>query len=800
MLENLEDRCLLAATYLQTNLVSDVSGLALHTDPNLINPWGLTASPTGPFWVSDNNAGVATLYNGQGQPQSLVVNIPLPDGTPGGAPTGVVFNSSTGFKVSENGVSAPAAFLFATEDGTIAGWAPRADLTNAIIAVDNSAQGAVYKGLAIGQDPDGRTLLYAANFNAGTIDVFDRNFSLTTVGGDFTDPNIDPGFAPFNVQNIGGKLYVEYAKQDAAAVNDVGGPGNGFVDVFDTNGNLLQRLISHGPLNSPWGVTIAPANFGDFSNDLLVGNFRDGHINAFNPTTGAFIAPLPDAHGNPIVIGGLWALRFGNGATAGATNTLFFTAGIDDENHGLFGEIQAVNPINFTPDAGATAVLQTNLTSDLGGISPNQDPNLLNPWGLVASGTGPFWVSDNNAGVATIYNGQGQPQPLVVNIPLPDGTPGGSPTGIVFNGGVGFRVSQNGATGPALFIFATEEGTISGWNPGVNLTNAVLAVDNSAQGADYTGLALGTDSDGRQLLYAANFGQGTIDVFDAAFFSTQTIGGSFTDNQLPDGFVPYNIQNIGGKLYVTYTRQDGATQVGDGFVDVFSTDGVLLQRLVSGGPLNDPWGLTVAPATFGAFANDLLVGNVADGHINAFNPTTGAFLGGLNDGLGNPIAITGLWALRFGNGGTAGSTNTLFFTAGIGDYQDGLFGSLEVIHPVVVLTGSGSGASPASLSTASLAPGNGLASLASILSAMPPASGGVFSQPAPVSNGDSPLSGDVNQPGGQAGNPSVTQQLTAPTAGDSGTAATDAALASLFSSTDPQETDPFFQTGQTFPG
>jgi uncharacterized protein (TIGR03118 family) len=697
-LECFEDRCVPAAVFLQTNLVSDIKGLAQNFDPNLVNPWGLTASPAGPFWVANNNSGTSTLYNGQGVPQPpgnpLVVNIPAADGVSMGSPTGTVFNSSAGFRVSENGVSAPALFLFATEDGIIAGWSPGVDLTNAIVGVDNSALGAVYKGLAIGQDPDGRTLLYAANFRAGTIDVFDRNFHLTTVGGDFTDPSLPAGYAPFDAKVLGGKLYVTYALQDEAKHDDVAGPGNGFVDIFDTNGNLLQRLASNGALNSPFGLEIAPAGFGDFGGDVLVGNFGDGHINVFDPVNGTPVGELTDPNGNPIVIGGLWALRFGNGGAAGDTNTLFFTAGIDNEQHGLFGAIQSVAPVAFDTASGS-AVLQTNLTSDLAGISPNQDSNLINPWGLVASSAGPFWASDNGTSVATLYNGQGQPQPagnpLVVSIPLPDGTPGGSPTGIEFNGSRGFRVSENGVSGPAAFLFATEEGTISGWNPGVDRTNAVLAVDDSSQGADYTGLTMGTDSDGRTLLYAANLGQGTIDVFDAAFLPTHTIGGSFTDDQLPDGFVPYNIQNLGGNLYVTYTKKGGGTHVGDGFVDVFSTDGALLQRLVANGPLNAPWGVAIAPSDFGAFSNDLLVGNVADGHINAFDPNTGDLVGELTDGLGNPIAINGLWALRFGNGGTAGDTHTLFFNAGIGGYQHGLFGSLQIIDPVIP-SGSDGGA------------------------------------------------------------------------------------------------------------
>jgi uncharacterized protein (TIGR03118 family) len=339
---------LLSASYLQTNLVSDISGVARFTDPNLVNPWGLAYTPTGAFWVSDNNSGLSTLYNGQGMPQSLVVTITSPFPGQEGSPTGTIFNGGSDFVVSQNGKSGPAGFIFVTEDGTIDGWSPQVNVKQAVQVVNNSASptaadGAVYKGLAMGTDPDGRTLLYVANFRAGTVDVFDDQFRPTGVGGNFTDPNIPSGYAPFDIANIGGNLYVTYAKQDAAKHDDVAGPGNGFVDVFSTNGKLLKRLISNGPLNSPWGLTMAPSNFGKFSNDLLVGNFGDGHINAFNPKTGAFIGALTDPLGNPIAIGGLWSLKFGNGGQAGPTNTLFFSAGIGDESHGLFGELQAVN-------------------------------------------------------------------------------------------------------------------------------------------------------------------------------------------------------------------------------------------------------------------------------------------------------------------------------------------------------------------------------------------------------------------------------------------------------------------------
>jgi len=338
-------------SYQQTNLVSDIPGLALHTDPNLRNSWGTSTGPGLPIWVSDNAAGAATLYDGQGNPQTgpgnqqLVVSIPAPPSAgPGavGAPDGTVFNPTPdGFVVSKNGVSAPARFLFATEDGTIVGWNSDVDPTHAVIAVDRSTvtdqagdHGAVYKGLALVSTPAGK-FLYATNFRFGTVEVFDSNFHLVN---SFTDPTVPAGFAPFGIHNIGGNLYVTFAKQKAAKFDDDAGPGNGFVDVFAPNGNLLQRLASRGRLDSPWGVTLAPSTFGAFGGDILVGNFGNGRINAFNPTTGQFLGQLR-THGGPITISGLWGLRFPVGSLNVTPNALYFTAGLNHEADGLFGDI-----------------------------------------------------------------------------------------------------------------------------------------------------------------------------------------------------------------------------------------------------------------------------------------------------------------------------------------------------------------------------------------------------------------------------------------------------------------------------
>jgi uncharacterized protein (TIGR03118 family) len=384
-LERLDDRCLpsaAAAGFVQTNLVSDLPGVAAVRDPNLVNPWGLAFNPNGVWWVNDNGTGLSTLYSGNGQINSLVVTVPPPGTTPPtaqSAPTGIIFNGSSDFVVSANGKSGPAAFIFVTEDGTVSGWSPQVNLNHAILEVNNADQtnGPVFKGLALGQQGTAN-FLYVADFRDGTIDVFDKNFAKVTMpAGAFTDPNLPAGYAPFNVQNINGKLYVTYAKQDAAKHDDVAGEGNGFVDVFNTDGTPglaggKERLISRGPLDSPWGLTQAPADFGRFGGDLLVGNFGDGHINAFDPTNGHFVGQMTAPNGRPIVIDGLWALRFGNGLQAGNTSALFFTAGPDGESHGLFGSL-IPNQAPVVPNLGSVAVTSAST------MPPNGDQN---PYGV----------------------------------------------------------------------------------------------------------------------------------------------------------------------------------------------------------------------------------------------------------------------------------------------------------------------------------------------------------------------------------------------------------------------------------
>jgi len=334
--------------YQQHNLLSDLAGAADKVDPNLVNAWGLVSGPTTPWWISDNGTGRSTLYNVGTATIPAVFVVPGAGGGGGGqsAPTGIVFNGGTSFVVTNGTGTSPARFIFASEDGTISGFRGGP----IVIAVDSSASGAVYKGLAIASTASGDRL-YATNFHAGRVEVFDGQFHPVISAGAFTDPTLPAGYAPFGIQNIGGTIYVTYALQDADAHDDVAGEGHGFVNAFDTNGNLIRRVASRDNLNSPWGLALAPADFGAFSNDLLVGNFGDGRVHAFDPATldgnGEFQhrGPLLSADGGPLAIDGLWALSFGKGPAAnGPTNTLFFTAGPDGEQHGLFGTLVVARP------------------------------------------------------------------------------------------------------------------------------------------------------------------------------------------------------------------------------------------------------------------------------------------------------------------------------------------------------------------------------------------------------------------------------------------------------------------------
>ncbi|TWI67479.1 uncharacterized protein (TIGR03118 family) [Pseudoduganella lurida] len=319
-----------ATHYIATKLVGDAPGAA-HADPNLVNAWGIAFNPNGFVWVSAGGTDKSTLYDGLGVPQTLVVGTP-PE------PTGIVFNGTQDFRVTQNGLGGASPFLFATESGRIAGWSPGVNRTVAIEAYDGSGRNAVYKGLAIGAVA-GANYLYATDFRNNAIDVFDGTFTKITPAGTFRDASIPAGYAPFGIQAIGDRLYVTYAKREASGDDDEAGAGFGYVSVFDMRGNLVRSLVAGGALNAPWGLALAPADFGTFAGKLLVANFGDGRINAYDAATGAPAGPLTQTDGTPIVIDGLWGIAFGNGLNGQPKNTLFFTAGPDDEAHGLYGRI-----------------------------------------------------------------------------------------------------------------------------------------------------------------------------------------------------------------------------------------------------------------------------------------------------------------------------------------------------------------------------------------------------------------------------------------------------------------------------
>ena len=323
----------LSSSYEETKLVADDASLGATTvDPNLVNAWGLAFSSGGTLWVSDNGTSLSTLYNGTGGKLSLEVGIPTVGGAPGGKPTGQVFNPTTDFLI--NGGS-KALFIFASEDGTISAWNQAAG-TNAQIVADRSANDAVYKGLAMASNAGGN-FLYATNFKGNAVDIFDKNFAYVS---SFTDTSIPSGYGPFGIHTINGLLYVTFAKLKAPDnEDDEAGVGNGYVDIFNPDGTLVKRFVSNGRLNSPWAVVAAPADFGSAGGNILIGNFGDGLIGAYDATSGAFRGYLHDSNNASLVIPGLWDLQFGVGS-APATS-LYFSAGPDDETHGLLGTLTA---------------------------------------------------------------------------------------------------------------------------------------------------------------------------------------------------------------------------------------------------------------------------------------------------------------------------------------------------------------------------------------------------------------------------------------------------------------------------
>jgi len=330
-----------AQHYQQTDLVADSTSISSTAtiDPNLVNAWGL-ARGGGPWWVADNGTGLSTLYDNTGAIIPLVVTVPPPmNGAPPSAPDGIVFNFTKDFKVQ---TGKPAVFLFAAEDGTISGWNPGVNPTSAVLKIDHSQQGAIYKGLAISRK-GALSRLYTTNFATAQVEVYDGNFQPVTTAGGFVDSNLPANYSPFGIQNVGGSIVVTFAHRKPGSRDEDHGVGLGYVDVFDLDGNLLLRL-QHGPsLNAPWGIALAPSDFGTFSHRLLIGNFGDGRIHAFNMVSGREEGMLLNADGTPLWIDGLWALSFGgDGAKNGLATELFFTAGPNDENDGLYGGITPV--------------------------------------------------------------------------------------------------------------------------------------------------------------------------------------------------------------------------------------------------------------------------------------------------------------------------------------------------------------------------------------------------------------------------------------------------------------------------
>jgi len=369
-------------SYMQTNLTSDTAGTAPHTDANLLNPWGIAFIPGQPFWMSDNNSGKATLYDKTGALQGTFT-VPPPAGSSNSStPTGIVANTNGGF--NGNGISSQ--FIFATEDGTISGWYPT--IGTAVLKVDNSRLGAVYKGLALVTESGGNQVLLAANFNSATVEAYDSSFTPIQLQGTFTDPTLPAGYAPFSIHLIGAnQVVVAYAQQDAAKHDPVHAAGAGYVSLFDIQGNFVNRIASQGTLNAPWGVAIAPASFGQFQGALLVGNFGDGTINAFDMNAGTFLGQLKDSNGAVITNASLWELLFDPTGQTGTAGTLYITAGLNNEQHGLFAAITpntgggaggadfslGVSPTSLTVTAGQTASFTVTATAMNGFNAPITD-------------------------------------------------------------------------------------------------------------------------------------------------------------------------------------------------------------------------------------------------------------------------------------------------------------------------------------------------------------------------------------------------------------------------------------------
>jgi uncharacterized protein (TIGR03118 family) len=521
-----------ANNYLVHNLVSDLANTADHQDPNLVDPWGVGFGLT-PFWVGNNGAGTATLYGGSGAASPLVVTIPQAGNAGTAGPvTGVIFNTfASDVNAFDVQSGKPALFIFCSEDGVISGWNQSVSGTKAAILFDNSKSGAVYTGCALGGTA-AAPYLFAANFHAGTVDVFDAHLNLNpapygqsglpqpfSASASFSNPPIPDGYAPYNIRNINGTLFVTYAKQDAQKQDSICGPGNGYVATFNMNGALMANLASGGPLNSPWGMAIAPPTFGLFAGALLVGNFSDGRINAFNATTGAMLGALHDATGNPIAIPGLWSLNFGGGAQSEDPGTLYITAGIGGgpnndplESHGLLASIQAAPSF-------VTSGVQSAASFIAGPIAPNTWVQIE---GSGLSATTSAWQVTGSTlptevnGVGVTINGAAVPVSFVSNTQVDFLVPVTLATGMAQiqttnNGLISAAVTVNvDPLAPALFTVGTNAANgnayVAAEHAGGALVGPAATVPNATPaepGETITLFATGfgpTDASGKALL------------------------------------------------------------------------------------------------------------------------------------------------------------------------------------------------------------------------------------------------------------------------------------------------------------
>jgi uncharacterized protein (TIGR03118 family) len=481
------------------NLVSNVAGVAAVTDAGLVDPWGFS-NPGTPFWLSDHGSGLSTLYAATGVANAIIVTVPPASGSGTGKPTGQVQNSGAAAFTLSNGGNA--SFIFATEDGLITAWNSAAGKL-AEIKINNSSKNAVYKGLANGTSAAGATL-YGANFHSGKIDTWGPGYAPVTLAGSFSDSQVPAGYAPFNIWNLNSKLYVEYAKQDSNQFLDVGGPGTGYVAVFDLNGNLLQHLISGGVLNSPWGVAIAPAGWGAFGGAVLVGNFGDGRINAFDPTTGALLGTLQDGSGNSLAISGLWAIMFGTGTKADV-NTLYFAAGMPNGSsvaRGLLGTIAPPSAVTAVANAASwqTGPIAPGEVIVIGGQTVGTAPltsGTIPATGSVATTLASVTVTINGTKAPILYTSGPETSVIVPNFALPSSsaniviqTPG--QTSQAFSVGMAQAAPglfASNSSGAGQLVAMNQDGTI---NSSTNAATGGSTVTLYATGAGATS-PLGVD-------------------------------------------------------------------------------------------------------------------------------------------------------------------------------------------------------------------------------------------------------------------------------------------------------------------